>query len=424
MEKPVSKNHALAFIFVTILVDMIGVGIIIPVIPDLITKLTGQDLSDGALTGGFLIFAYAAMQFFFAPVMGELSDRYGRKPILLLALFGLGTDYVIHAFAPTLFWLFVGRILAGVFGASHTVATAYIADISSKEDKAKNFGIIGAAFGLGFVIGPGIGGLIGNEWGVQAPFLVAAGFSLLNFLFGLFVVKESLPVEKRRPIEVAKMMPFVSFAHMGKYKAVLGLIIAFTLVHLAGQVMPSTWTFFTMERYGWGQFEVGLSLVVVGLLVSVVQAVLTGFMVKKYGNRKVIIIGFTCWTIGMFSFAFAGNQFYLYAAVIPYILGGIAGPTVQGLVSNKVSDKEQGNLQGVLTSLVSLTAIIGPLIYTSLFSFYTADETPVYFPGAPYLAGGVILIIATAIALMSIRKFLAEPDEQVLDDEALLDQEI
>ncbi len=393
---------------------MIGVGIIVPIIPDLISSLTGQNLSDAALTGGLLITAYAGVQFLFAPVMGELSDSYGRKPILLLSLFGLGVDYVLHAFAPTIMWLFAGRILAGIFGASHTVAFAYIADVSNKENKAKNFGIIGAAFGLGFVIGPAIGGIIGENWGVKAPFFVAAGFSLLNFLFGLFFVKESLAPENRRKINYSKMIPFVSLSNLRKYKAVIGFVIAFGLAQLAGQVMPNTWSYYTMERYEWNKLDVGLSLMVVGILASVVQAVLTGFLVKRFGNKKVIMCGFTLWTLGMFGIAFAGNAFYLYAATIPYVVGGIATPTIQGVVSNRVSDKEQGNLQGVLTSLGSLMAVLSPVIYTTLFSVYSGPDSTVYFPGAPFLAGASILIIATIIAIYSLRNLLAVPGESAL----------
>jgi len=393
---------------------MIGVGIIVPIIPDLISSLTGQNLSDAALTGGLLITAYAGVQFLFAPVMGELSDSYGRKPILLLSLFGLGVDYVLHAFAPTIMWLFAGRILAGIFGASHTVAFAYIADVSNKENKAKNFGIIGAAFGLGFVIGPAIGGIIGENWGVKAPFFVAAGFSLLNFLFGLFFVKESLAPENRRKINYSKMIPFVSLSNLRKYKAVIGFVIAFGLAQLAGQVMPNTWSYYTMERYEWNKLDVGLSLMVVGILASVVQALLTGFLVKRFGNKKVIMCGFTLWTLGMFGIAFAGNAFYLYAATIPYVVGGIATPTIQGVVSNRVSDKEQGNLQGVLTSLGSLMAVLSPVIYTTLFSVYSGPDSTVYFPGAPFLAGASILIIATIIAIYSLRNLLAVPGESAL----------
>jgi DHA1 family tetracycline resistance protein-like MFS transporter len=368
-----------------VLIDVIGIGIIIPVIPSLIVALSpGADMSSAAKIGGYLITAYALMQWIFAPIMGELSDRFGRKPILLIALCGLGLDFLLSALAPTIAWLFAGRLIAGIFGASHTVAAAYIADISTKENKAKNFGLLGAAFGLGFIIGPAIGGIIGSNWGPRAPFFVAAGFTMLNFLFGLLVVPESLPKPKRRKINFKKMIPLVSLYSLSQYKTVLGFVVAYILVQLAGQTLNSTWTFFTIESFNWTESQVGISLAVVGVLVSIVQAGLTGFMVKKFGNRKVITIGFTFLIIGMFGFAFSSNQFYLYAALVPYVFGGIAGPTIQSIISNKVPDTEQGNLQGALTSMVSLTAVFGPLLYTWLFSTYTAQDTAVYFPGAPF----------------------------------------
>ena len=387
---------------------MMGIGIIIPIMPDLILDLTGKSVSEAAVIGGLLLSSYAIFQFFFSPVLGEISDRYGRKPLLLLGLFGLGLDYLISAFAPTIGWLFFGRCLAGFFGASHTVAMAYVADISTKEDKAKNYGIIGAAFGLGFVLGPVIGGLIGAEWGTRAPFIAAACFSFMNFIFGLFFVSESLPIERRRKINFAKMIPFVSLGYLRKYKAVLGFILALALVQFAGQVMPTTWTFFTKTNFEWSVKDIGLSLMFVGLLVSAVQAGLTGFLVKKYGNKRVIISGFILYTIGMLAISFSTSSIYLYLACVPYILGGIAGPTVQGLVSNNVSELEQGNLQGVLTSLTSLAAIIAPLVFTPIFSFYTSKTNEVYFPGAPFLLGGFILVLATLVAAFSL-KSLKQP---------------
>jgi DHA1 family tetracycline resistance protein-like MFS transporter len=419
-----ASKSALTFIFFTILVDVIGIGIIIPVVPSLIKSLTGNGLADAAFTGGLLMIAFSIMQFLFAPVVGELSDRYGRRPVLLISLLGLGIDYIFHAFAPTIAWLFVGRLIAGVTGASFSVATAYIADVSTPENKAKNFGLIGAAFGIGFILGPVIGGVCA-QWGPQVPFFVAAAFTLANFIFGYFFVPESLPMERRRPIRWASMIPGVSLVHIGKFKALLGLVIAFVLVNLAGQVMPATWSFFTMEMYGWNETYVGISLAVVGLLVGIVQAVLIGKFVKKFGNKKVIMMGFTLWTIGMISFCFAFNTLLLYAALVPYVLGGIAGPTIQGLMSNSVSEKEQGNLQGALTQVISLTAIVGPLLYTYLFSKYSAVNAPVYFPGAPYLAAAIIVIIASVIAFFSLRSFKDTlPDEKQLESENVTVKEV
>lgn len=398
-----ASKGALIFIFLTILIDVMGIAIIIPVIPTLITSLTGEEFNVAAGYGGLLIISFSAMQFLFAPVLGELSDRYGRRPVLFIALAGLGIDYVFHAFAPTIGWLFVGRLLAGVCGASHTVATAYIADISTPENKAKNFGMIGAAFGLGFFLGPMIGGFCA-KWGYQVPFLVAAGMTLLNLVFGILVLPESLPKEKRRPVDLKKVIPGMSLVHLTKYKA-LGLFIgAFTLVHLAGQVMPATWSFFTMESLSWSETEVGISLGVVGLMVGIVQAGLIGWSVKKFGQYKVIVLGYILQTSGMFFLAFSINELILYLALIPYVLGGVAGPTIQGIMSNSVSEKEQGNLQGALTSMISLTAIIGPLLYTGIFYLYSDKMSEVYFPGAVFIAAGSILLISILLAVSGLRK--------------------
>lgn len=398
------KKGSLAFIFVTILVDVIGVGIIIPILPELIESLGGGTTSDAARIGGYLIIAFSGMQFFFAPVLGELSDRFGRRPVILIALFGLGIDYILHAVAPTLAVLFIGRFLAGITGASFSVASSYIADVSAPEDKAKNFGLIGAAFGLGFIIGPVMGGIIGDEFGVRAPFYVAAGLTLLNFVFGLTILPESLSKENRRPINYKKMLPFVSFAHLGKYKGLLALILAFFLAGISGQVMPSTWTFFTIEVFGWTPSKIGYSLGVVGILVGVVQAGLLGRIVKAFGNKKTILGGFLFWTFGMILFSFADQDWKLYLFLVPYILGGVASPTLQGLISNQVSPKEQGNLQGALTSFVSIGAILGPLLFTQLFEHFTADDAPIYYPSVAFTASGILMLMGCILAFFSLRK--------------------
>lgn len=396
-------KSAIIFIFVTVLVDVIGVGIIIPVVPTLIKDLTGLGLSEAAAYGGGLLIAFAGMQFLFAPVLGELSDKYGRRPILLLSLFGLSIDYLIHAFAPTILWLFIGRLLAGIAGASYTVANAYMADISSPEDKAKNFGLLGAAFGLGFIIGPSIGGIFGAI-DVRLPFFIAAGLTFANFLFGYFFVPESLAPENRRDILPKKMIPGVSLVHIGKYAGLAGLIVALFLANIAGQALPATWTFFTMEMYEWNEAQVGYSLSFVGLLVAIVQGGLIGTAVKKFGQKNVVIGGFLLWTIGMLLFAIAYQSWMIYAFLIPYALGGVAGPTLQGLLSNQVSDKEQGNLQGTLASMISLTTIIGPAIASFLFYRFTGDHAITYFPGAPYVAGAILLLISTVVVAVTLGK--------------------
>lgn len=405
-----NRNASMAFIFITILVDVIGIGIIIPVLPTLITNLTGEGLSAAAEYGGWLMFAFAVMQFFFAPLFGELSDRFGRRPVLLLALLGLGVDYIFHAFAPTIAWLFVGRVLAGICGASFTVATSYIADISTPENKARNFGFIGAAFGLGFIVGPLIGGFCAR-WGVEVPFLVAAALTLLNLVYGFFVLPESLPPEKRRPFEWKRANPIGSLRHLTKYPIVKGLVIPLFLVYIAGHAVQSTWTYFTMYKFEWDEAMVSYSLAVVGLLAAVVQGGLIGVTVKKFGEIKTVIYGFIFWSIGLVLFSLAQTDWMIYAFLIPYVLGGVAGPTLQSIMSNEVPDNEQGELQGGLTSMMSVTTIIGPVVMTMLFAYATSDAAPFKFAGAPFLVGALMVIVGLFIALKALKMYKAKQEE-------------
>ena len=398
-----SHKASIGFIFITILIDVIGIGIIIPVIPALLDSMLGTGMSDAAKYGGMLIFTFAFMQFLFAPVLGTLSDKFGRRPVLLLALLGLGFDFLIHALAPTLIWLFVGRVLAGIFGASFTVASAYIADISAPEKKAQNFGIMGAAFGLGFIIGPLIGGVCA-QWGVRVPFFVAAGLSFLNFIYGYFILPESLSKEKRREIDWKRINPVASIMKLKRYGGVIGLALAFFLAQVAAQSLQSTWTFYTIMKFDWHEDMVGYSLAVVGVVVAIVQGGLIRHIVKFFGQRKTVYIGFFLWTLGMFLFAFAGNQWLLLLYIIPYCVGGIAGPTVQSIVSNKVPDNQQGELQGALTSLISVAAIIGPIAMTAIFYFFTNDSAVIYFPGAPFFLGGLLMMLAWLMAHLTLKQ--------------------
>lgn len=406
-----SSKSALIFIFVTILVDVIGIGIIVPIIPELIMELTGEGTNLAVIYGMWLTASFAVMQFLFSPILGEVSDQYGRKPILLMALFGLSIDYLIHAWAPTLAWLFVGRFLAGITGASFTVASAYIADISTKEEKAKNFGIIGAAFGLGFIIGPGIGGFFG-DLDIRLPFYIAAGLTFVNFLFGWFFVPESLAVENRRPMNFSKIIPGVSLLSLRNYTGVLLLILAFFLANLAGQVLPTIWSYHGIERYNWSPKEIGISLMVVGLAVSIVQGFLIGFLEKKWGKRKVITIGFLFWIGGMSLFSLASEPWMLYVFLFAYAFGGIAGPTIQSIISNQVSEKEQGNLQGAITGLVSLTSILGLFIFSPTFYFFTQPDSLIYFPGAPFILAALLFLTAFALTLLAMKKLYAKENHQ------------
>ncbi|HVF97211.1 MAG TPA: TCR/Tet family MFS transporter, partial [Flavisolibacter sp.] len=320
-----SRSAAIGFIFITLLIDVIGFGIIIPVLPKLIEELGHVNVSQASRIGGWLLATFAIMQFCFSPLVGNLSDKFGRRPVLLASLLAFGIDYLFLAFAPTLGWLFVGRVIAGITGASFTTASAYIADISAPEDRAKNFGMIGAAFGLGFIIGPAVGGLLGG-FGARVPFMVAAGLCLLNFLYGYFVLPESLSKEKRRAFDWKRAIPGVSLYNLRKFPALTGLMFALFLVYLGSHAVQSNWSFFTIERFHWSEKMIGLSLAVVGLLVGGVQAGLTRIVNPRLGNERSIYIGLILYSIGMALFAFATQSWMMFAFLVPYCLGGICGP--------------------------------------------------------------------------------------------------
>jgi DHA1 family tetracycline resistance protein-like MFS transporter len=397
------RKAALGFIFITLLIDITGLGIIIPVLPKLIEELIHGNISIASRYGGWLTFAYAIMQFLFSPFLGNLSDRYGRRPVLLFSLFGFAIDYVFLSFAPTIGWLFVGRIIAGITGASYTTATAYIADISAPQDRAKNFGLVGAAFGLGFIIGPVIGGLLG-QYGSRVPFLTAAGLTFLNFLYGFFVLPESLPPENRRRFDWKRANPFGAFKHLKKYPAVAALSVSCFLLYMAGQAVQSVWSFFGIERFAWSEKIIGISLGIVGLLVGLVQGVLIRYINPKLGNTKSIYIGFGMYALGLVLFACATEGWMMFIFLIPYCLGGISGPALQAIITGHVPANEQGELQGALTSLISATAIISPVIMTSLFAHFTLKSTSLYFPGAPFALGAVFMVAAGVVAYNVLSK--------------------
>jgi DHA1 family tetracycline resistance protein-like MFS transporter len=315
----------------------------------------------------------------------------------------LGLDYILHAYAPSITWLFIGRLIAGVMGASITTATAYIADISTPEKRAQNFGLIGAAFGLGFIIGPVIGGL-SAQWGANVPFLVAAALTLLNLLYGYFVLPESLLKENRRKFEWKRANPVGSLLHLKKYPAVAGLIVSLTLIYIGSHAVNSTWSYYTMEKFKWDSDMVGYSLAFVGFMIALVQGGLIRVAIPKLGQARSLFIGLLMYTIGMFLFAFAASTWMMFAFCFIYCLGGIAGPALQGIISTHVPPTEQGELQGAMTSLMSATSIVGPLLMTSLFAVFIAKDAIVYFPGAPFLAGAIITLFSTIISYQSLQK--------------------
>lgn len=397
------KPAAIGFIFVTLLIDVIGFGIIIPILPDLIKQMTGGTMSDASKYGGWLMFAFASMQFIFSPVLGSLSDRYGRRPVLLLSLFGFSIDYLILAFAPDITWLFVGRILAGIMGASFTTAAAYIADISPPEKRAQNFGMIGVAFGVGFILGPVIGGVLG-KFGTRLPFYAAAGLTMLNWLYGFFILPESLPKESRRAFDWKRANPVGALLNLKRYPVLLSLTAAIVLLYVAAHAVQSNWSFYTIEKFKWNQDMVGYSLGVVGVLVAVVQGGLIRFINPMLGLKRSVYYGLLLQVIGFLLFAFASQSWMMFVFLIPYCLGGIGGPALQGIISRQVPGNEQGELQGTMTSLMSATSIFGPIMMTSIFAYYTAKDAPVYFPGAPFIVGGILTLIAMFWAMAALKK--------------------
>jgi MFS transporter, DHA1 family, tetracycline resistance protein len=405
-----SRKPALAFIFITVVIDIIGIGLIVPILPKLVESFEGGNLTAAAHTYGLLAALYSLMQFICAPLIGSLSDRFGRRPVILVSLFGTGLDYFVLAFAPNLGWFFAGRIIAGITGANITAAIAYIADVSPPEKRAANFGLIGAAFGLGFIIGPFLGGQLGNI-SLRLPFLVAGGLALLNWLYGWFVLPESLAPQNRRAFSWARSNPVGSLLHLRRYPVVLGLAGTFFLLNLAHQALPSTWVLYTSYRYHWTVSQIGLSLAIVGLTSAIVQAGLTRVIVARIGERKAVLMGLSIVALSFAGYGSAPEGWMIYAILIVGSLGGVTGPSVQGLISRSVGADEQGGVQGSLSSLTSVAGIIGPPIATSLFGYFITPSAPAYLPGAAFFFGSLLVLGAAVLAFRSFRK---KPDTVVV----------
>jgi MFS transporter, DHA1 family, tetracycline resistance protein len=396
-----NKKAAIGFIFFTLVIDITGLGLIIPIMPTIIKELIHGTNSEASKYGGMLIATYAIMQFLFSPVLGGLSDKYGRRPVLLIALITLAVDYLFLSFSQSIVLLFIGRAISGIGGASITTASAYIADISTKENRAQNFGMVGAAFGIGFVVGPILGGLLGT-FGPRVPFMVAAGLSFINFLYGYFVLPESLSIENRRKFDIKRANPLGALKQLRKYPSLGGLVFCLLLIYMAAHAVQSNWSFYNIEKFKWTQLMIGISLGAVGVLVAIVQGLLIKRIVPKLGNNKSVFVGLSLYAIGLALFAFAPFGWMMFAFLIPYCLGGICGPALQAIISGNVPPNEQGELQGSLTSLMSVTSIFGPLLMTNLFSFFTGPKSPIYFPGAPFLTGAFFMVLATLVAYKTL----------------------
>jgi MFS transporter, DHA1 family, tetracycline resistance protein len=397
-------NGALVFIFIAVLVDSIGFGIILPVLPRLIMQLTGVSVDRAAGYGGWLSFVYALMQFFCAPVLGNLSDHFGRRPVLLFALVALGCDYLIMGFAPVIGWLFVGRAIAGVAGASFTPAYAYVADITEPARRAQSFGLMGAAFGIGFIVGPAIGGLLGGL-GPRAPFFTAGGVALANATLGYFALPESLPPQSRRAFHWARANPLGTLMQMRRYPVVLLLLGALFLWQLAHQVLPSTWAFYTISKFHWTSAEVGYSLAWVGLLMASAQGLLTRVLIPWIGGeRRAALAGMGAALIAYVGYALVPAGWMMYVVSLTTFIFALSYPSMNALASQQIPANSQGELQGAVACLYSLSAIVGPPLMTQVFAYFSGASAPVYLPGAAFLTAAVLTIACAALFIRALRR--------------------
>jgi DHA1 family tetracycline resistance protein-like MFS transporter len=406
----VNPKSALVFILITICLDSIGLGIIIPSFPTLISETAHVPLGEASQYFGWVMGAYAFMQFVFSPLIGNLSDRYGRRPILLISVLGMSLDYLVMYFAPDLFWLVLGRAISGIFGASFTSASAYIADISTPEKRAQNFGMIGAAFGIGFVIGPAIGGLL-SDFGSRTPFLVASFFSMANFIYGFFVLKESLPKENRRKFEFKRANPFGALQQIKRFEKLKFLFFVSFLTILTTMCVHSTWNFYSMEKFNWTTKEVGISLAVVGVCFGVVQGALTGKIVGKLGQKNAAKLGLFLSVFVLLGMGLITQGWMMYAIILPYALTGIVDPAIRSIVSGQVQSNEQGELQGIFTSLMSLAEIIGPPLFMWFYyNFKTSVPNSNIGLGTPFWIAAFIALVTYFLISWTLKGYVAEED--------------
>lgn len=397
------RKPALIFIFITLFLDILGIGLIVPILPKLVEELAGGGVDRASFYYGWLAGLYALMQFLFAPVLGNLSDRFGRRPVILLSLFGSGLDYFLLAWAPTLPWFFLGRIISGISGANYSAAAAYIADVSTPERRAANFGLIGAAFGLGFIFGPALGGWLGH-YGLRVPFIAAGVLTLLNWLYGLFILPESLKPENKRAFELRRANPIGALLDLRRHRLVLGLSFSYFLSSIAHQVYPSIWVLYTGYRYGWDTKQTGLSLALVGLMAAIVQGGLTRRIIPAIGERRAALVGFAIMAVVLIAYGLAPEGWMVYGIIVIGSLSGIAPPAIQGMISRTVADNEQGGIQGSLTSLQSVAGAIGPPLATGIFGYFISAKAPALVPGAPFFFSSAIVVMAAFLAARSFRK--------------------
>ena len=403
MSLPKAGKGALAFIFITVLVDSIGFGIILPVLPRLIMELTGATIDRAAVYGGWLAFVYALTQFFCAPVLGNLSDAFGRRPVLLFALLALGCDYFVMGFAPTIGWLFVGRTIAGLAGASFTPAYAYVADITEPAKRAQSFGLMGAAFGIGFILGPAIGGLLG-DLSPRAPFFAAGAIALTNTVFGYFALPESLPLTSRRAFHWARANPLGTLTQMSKYPVVAWLLAALFLWQLGHQVLPSIWAFYTISKFHWTSAQVGYSLAWVGMVMAIAQGLLTRVLIPWIGGeRRAALAGMAAAVFAYLGYAFATQGWVMYAVSLSTFIFALAYPSMNAIASRQTPANAQGELQGAVACLYSLSAILGPPLMTQIFGYFSSGTAWVHFPGAPFVTAAALTLGSAALFVRALR---------------------
>jgi DHA1 family tetracycline resistance protein-like MFS transporter len=408
VEAPPVRNAAVAFIFVTILLDMFALGLIMPILPKLVESFVDNDTASAARIFGLFGTAWAAMQFIFSPILGGLSDRFGRRPVVLLSNFGLALDYVLMALAPSLIWLFIGRVISGITSASVSTAFAYIADITPPERRAAVFGKVGAAFGAGFIIGPAIGGLLGNT-DPRLPFWVAAGLSFANTLYGLLILPESLPHDRRSPFRWKSANPLGALHLLRSDRVLAGLSIMNFFAQLAHVVLPSTFVLYASYRYGWDTKTVGLTLALVGVCAMVVQGAGIGPIVRRIGERRALLLGLGCGAAGFLIFGAAPTGPVFWLGIPVMALWGLAGAATQALMTQLVAPDQQGQLQGATTSVQSVSQLLGPFLFTLIFAYFIGAQAPLKLPGAPFLLAAALLVLALVIAARTLaaRKSLA-----------------
>ena len=396
-----ARGAAVAFIFVTIFLDMLALGLIMPILPKLVESFVDNDTARAARIFGLFGTAWALMQFVFSPILGGLSDRFGRRPIVLLSNFGLALDYVLMALAPSLIWLFVGRVISGVTSASVSTAFAYIADITSPERRAAVFGKIGAAFGAGFILGPAIGGLLGGI-DPRLPFWAAAGLSFANTLYGLLILPESLPRDRRSPFRWASANPVGALHLLRSDRVLAGLSVVNFVAQLAHVVLPSTFVLYATYRYGWDATTVGLTLAMVGICAMAVQGLAIGPIVRRLGERRALVLGLGCGAAGFLIFGMAPTGPLSWLGIPVMALWGVSGAALQALTTQMVKPEQQGQLQGATTSVQSVSQLVGPFLFTLTFAYFIGAQAPVKLPGAPFLLASALLLLALMIAVRTL----------------------